>query len=387
MDFSLSKEQVDIQKAAAEFAKGEFDPDAALEYDQNQQFPSNIWKKACELGFVGIHFPEEYGGPGFGLLENVLIVEAFCRQDSGIGTALALSDFGSEMILRYGTDNQKRELLPFVAGGEGIVTMAFLEEGYSLAPFSTTARVNEDGYVIDGRKDFVTLGTLADYLMVACQTISDDPYAQSVILVEKETDNVEVIGAGEKMGMRMVPMAQVSFRNVRVAEENGIGQGGKGYFQLKEFLNQVRIEAAAIGVGIAQAGLDRALEYGKKREQFGKAIVNYDAIRNKLADMCMELEMARLVTYKAAWSFDRGRPNQRSILMAKAIASRTAYKVTHDALQIHGGLGYMAEGHIERFFRDAKVLDLFMEPGKVQRRKLVDEITGEKDVEVPEVDK
>ena len=142
MDFSLTTEQRDIQKAAEEFAKGEFDPDAALEYDEKQEFPSTLWKKACELGFVGIHFPEEYGGPGFGLLENALITEAFCRQDSGIGMALALSDCGSEMILRHGDENQKRQVLSFIAQGEGLVTMAALEEGYSLAPLSTTAKVN-----------------------------------------------------------------------------------------------------------------------------------------------------------------------------------------------------------------------------------------------------
>jgi alkylation response protein AidB-like acyl-CoA dehydrogenase len=378
MDFSLSKEQMDVQKAAEEFAKGEFDPEVALEYDEKQKFPSTIWKKACELGFVGIHFPEEYGGPGFGLLENALITETFCRQDSGIGIALALSDFGSEMILRHGDENQKRKVLPVIAQGEGLITMAALEEGYSLAPLSTTVKLNKDGYIIEGNKAFVTLGRLAAYMVVICQSKSDDPYAQSVILLEAKADNVEAVSMGKRMGMRMVPMDQVSFNHVKAPKENKIGQEDKGYSQLKEILGEMRIEAGAMGVGIAQGGLDRALDYGKKREQFGRAIVNFDAIRNKLADMYMDVELARLVTYKAAWAFDQGRPDYRCSLMAKSVASRTAYKVTYDALQIHGGLGYMTEGHIEHFFRDAKVLDLFLEPGKMQRSQLAEEITGKR---------
>lgn len=378
MDFSLTKEQMDIQKAAIEFAKGEFDPDAALEYDEKQQFPLKLWKKACALGFVGIQFPEAYGGPGFGLMENVLITEAFCRQDSGIGTALALSDFGSEMILRHGGENQKERMLPFIAQGDGLVTMAFLEEGHALAPLSTTARLNSDGYIIDGKKAFVTLGSLADYLIVTCETGSEDPYVQSVILLEAQKESIGVVSMGEKMGMRMVPMDRISFQDAKAPRENRIGQEGKGYDQLKEFLSEMRIEAAAMGVGIAQGGFDRALDYGKKREQFGKTLINFDAIRNKLADMYMDVEMSRLVTYRAAWSFDHGTPDYRATLVAKSVASKMAYKVTYDALQIHGGLGYMTEGHIEHFFRDAKVLDLFLEPGKVQRRMLASDITGKK---------
>jgi len=378
MDFSLTMEQIDVQKAAEEFAKGEFDPDVALEYDEKQEFPLTIWKKACELGFVGIYFPEEYGGPGFGLLENALITETFCRRDSGMGMALALSDFGSEMILRHGDENQKREVLSFVAQGKGLVTMAALEEGYSLAPLSTTVKLNKKGYIIEGEKRFVPLGQLATYMVVVCQSKSEDPYAQSVILLEAKADNVEAVSMGKRMGMRMVPMDRVSFNHVRALKKNKIGQEDKGYWQLKEILGEMRIEAGAMGVGIAQGGLDRALDYGKKREQFGKTIVNFDAIRNKLADMYMDVELARLVTYKAAWAFDHGKPDYRYSLMAKSVASRTAYKVTYDALQIHGGLGYMTESHIEHFFRDAKVLDLFLEPGKIQRRQLAEEIIGKR---------
>jgi alkylation response protein AidB-like acyl-CoA dehydrogenase len=224
----------------------------------------------------------------------------------------------------------------------------------------------------------VTLGRLANYMIVVCQSKPDDPHAQSLILLDAKGDNVEAVSMGKRMGMRMVPMDRISFNHVRVPKENKIGEEDKGYWQFREFLSEIRIEAGAMGVGIAQGGLDRALGYAKKREQFGKTIVNFDAIRNKLADMYMEVELARLATYKAAWSFDHGRPDYRSSLMAKSIGSRTAYRVTYDALQIHGGLGYMTEGHVEHFFRDAKVLDLFLEPGKMQRRQLAEEITGKR---------
>ena len=378
MDFDLTKELRDIQKAAREFAKGEFDPDAVLEYDQNQEFPSTIWKKACELGFVGMHVPEEYGGQGLGLLENVLITEEFCRQDSGMGIALALSDFGSEVILRHGNENQKSKILPLITQGESVFTIAILEEGYSLSPLATTARMDKDGYVISGKKDFVTLGSLAKHMIVVCQTRLDDPLAQSVFLVERDAEGVEVSTMGEKVGMRMVPSDQVSFTGVIVPHENRVGEEDKGYYQIKDFFDEMRIETGAMGVGLAQGGLDKALEYSKSREQFGREIAKFDDIRNKLADMYMDIEMARLITYKAAWSLDNGRPDNGAILMSKMIATKTAYRVTNDAVQIFGGFGYMKEGHIERFYRDARVLELFLEPVQIQRNMLADQIIGKK---------
>ncbi|NIQ37140.1 MAG: acyl-CoA dehydrogenase [Proteobacteria bacterium] len=376
MDFSLTAEQIDIQKAAREFARGEFDPDRALEYDENQEFPSAVWRKACELGFIGVQFPEESGGQGLGLLENTLIVETFCRQDSGIGMALALSDFGSEMILRHGDDSQKRQVLPVVARGKGTVTMAFLEEGYALAPFATTAALRKGGYVIDGVKTFVPLGRRAHFIVVICQVGSDDPFAQSAILVERQTDGLTFSSMGEKMGMRMVPVDRVSFKSVKVPRDNQIGPEGTGYSQLRGFFDEMRVETGAMGVGIAQGGLDRALEYSKGRVQFGKPIVAFGVIRNKLADMTTEVEMARLITYKAAWSFDTGRPDQRLTAMSKMVASKAAYRTNYEAVQIHGGTGYMTESHIERFYRDAKVLDLFVEPEQLQKNLLADLLTG-----------
>jgi len=170
MDFNLTKEQLDIQKAAREFAKGEFDPELVLEYDRNQQFPIALWKKASEFGFTGVHYPEEFGGQGLGLFENALIVEAFCRQDSGMGIALALSDFGSELIVAHGNSDQKKKVLPAAAQGKALLTVGLLEDGYALAPFKTFAREEAHGYVVHGQKSFVTLGELAENIVLVCQT-------------------------------------------------------------------------------------------------------------------------------------------------------------------------------------------------------------------------
>jgi alkylation response protein AidB-like acyl-CoA dehydrogenase len=375
MDFDLSKEQLDIQAAGREFARGEFDPDLALHCDGNLQFPFDIWKKASELGFLGIHYPENYGGQGLGLLENALITESFCQEDSGFGVALALSDFGSEMILNHGNETQKRTILPLLAQGEGLISLAFLEEGYSLAPFGTNAFRDNDGYIVNGKKSFALFGNLADYLIVLCQTKADDPTAQSAFLIEKGTPGVEISSMGETLGMRMVPMSRAFFTQVAVPPEGLLGQKDEAHFQMRDFLHAMRVESGAIGLGIARGALERALEYSKKREQFGKAIATFDAIRNKLADMYVDVEMAKFIVYRAAWSLDQGRPDPRSILMSKLVATRTAYRVAHDAIQIHGGYGYMTEGHIERFFRDAKVLDLFVEPSQAQRNMLADELT------------
>jgi alkylation response protein AidB-like acyl-CoA dehydrogenase len=378
MDFDLTKELRDIQKAAREFAKGEFDPDAVLEYDQNQEFPSAIWKKACELGFIGMHFPEEHGGQGLGLIENVLITEAFCRQDSGMGIALALSDCGSEIIFRHGNEKQKAKILPLITQGESLFTIAILEEGYSLSPLATTARKEKDRYVINGKKAFVTLGSLAKHMIVVCQTRSEDPLSQSVFLFERGAEGVSVSTMGEKVGMRMVPSDEVSFTDVIVPHENRVGDEDKGYYQVRDFLDEMRVETGAMGIGLAQGGLDKALEYSKSREQFGRPIAKFDDIRNKLADMYMDIEMTRLIVYKAAFSLDNRSPDNGAILMSKIVSTGTAYRVTNDAVQIFGGFGYMKEGHIERFYRDARVLCHFLEPGRIQRNMLADQIIGKR---------
>ena len=376
MDFNLTKEQADIQKAAREFARGEFDPDRVLEWDRNQEYPVSIWKRACELGFQGVHFPESYGGQGLELLDHALIIEAFCRQDSGIGLAMALSDFGAEMVLAHGTDEQKRKVLPFLAQGKGLLTLAFLEEGYDLSTFQTISHKNGKGYVIQGKKSYVTLASMAQYVIVVCQAESNGPEEQSAFLLTKDAKGIEPAGMGEKLGMRMIPIQTVSFHRVAGSEMDLVGQEGKSFSYLREFLNTARVEAGAAGIGIAQGAFDKALDYARKREQFGKAIITFDPIKNKLANMMAEVEMARWIVYRAASSFDQKRPEDRWTLLAKMIATKAALEVASDAIQIHGGYGYMTEGQVEHFYRDAKALDLFMESGSIEKSMLADQMAG-----------
>jgi alkylation response protein AidB-like acyl-CoA dehydrogenase len=376
MDFNLTKEQADIQKAAREFAAGEFDPDRILGWDRNQEFPVSTWRKACDLGFQGVHFPESYGGQGLELLDHALIVEAFCRQDSGVGVALALSDFGAEAVLAHGTGEQKKQVLPFLAQGKGWMTLAFLEQGYDISSFQTLYHRNGNGYRIHGKKSYVTLAGTAQYLVVACQAEYGDPVVQSLFLVTRDAEGIEQENMGDKLGMRMIPMQRISFNGLAVRGQDLVGEEGQGASYLNEFLNTARVEAGAAGVGIAQGAFDRALDYAKKREQFGRAIVTFDPIKNKLAEMVVRIEAARGIVYRAAFFLDQKKPDDRWPILAKMVASKAALEVASDAVQIHGGYGYMTEGQVEHFYRDAKALDLFMESGSIERSMLGDRMAG-----------
>ncbi len=379
MDFELTTEQKDIKQAAREFAEGEFDKDVALELEKNHAFPEKIWKKACELGFVGIHFPEEYGGQGLGVLENVLIVEEFCRQDSGIGTALALCDFSSEIIMRHGTKEQKEHYLSAVASGKMISAGAFTEpnHGSDITLMDTTAVKKSDHWEINGTKTFITNGTIANFYIVLCQV---DPDAEptyrgmSTILVERETDGVDAEEIGDKMGIRMTSTAEVSFSNVKVPLENLIGEDKKGFYQVLEFFDESRIEIAATALGVAQGAFDRALEYAKQREQFGKKLVDFQVTQHKIADMATAIESARLLTYKAAWNFDQGRIDPKLTSMAKYVAARTAVMVCDEAIQILGGYGYFTENEVERFYRDAKIAEIYEGTKEIQKNTIASQI-------------
>jgi alkylation response protein AidB-like acyl-CoA dehydrogenase len=379
MDFKLSYEQESIQKAAEEFAAGEFKKEVALEHERAHTFPYEIWKKACELGFVGIHFPEQYGGQGYGVLENALVVEAFCRQDSGLGIALSDADSSSEMILRYGNEAQKERYLPLITKGEAISSGAFTEpdHGSDLTQVGTTAAKDGDKYIINGSKMFITNGPFSQFVIVLCQTnpLANPTYrGQSAILVEQGTPGFTVADVGEKMGNKMVSTGELSFSDVRVPLSNLIGQENKGFYQTMNLLDEIRIEVAAQALGIAQGAFDRALAYVKQRKQFGKRLEEFQVTRHKLADMLIKIETARLMVYKAAWSFDQGDVDPGLISIAKAYASRVAVEVADEAIQLHGGYGYMLEYEVERFYRDARVTDIYGGTREIQKNTIADSL-------------
>jgi alkylation response protein AidB-like acyl-CoA dehydrogenase len=381
VDFELSDEQKDIQRAAREFAQGEFDRDLAMELEREHAFPKSIWKKACELGFVGIHFPEAYGGQGLGILENALVVEEFCRQDSGIGVALTLVDFSSEVILRFGTEEQKQKYLPPVAAGKAIFAGAYTEpdHGSDITRLSTTAVKRGQEFVINGTKTFITNGTLAQYFVILCQT---DPEAKpphramATILLERGTPGFEATELGDKMGIRMTSTAELSFSDVHVPLENLIGQENRGFYQVLEFFDESRVEIAAQALGIGQGAFDRALAYAKDRRQFGQRIADFQATQHKLADMYTMLETARLLTYKAAWNYDQGRIDPRLTSMAKMYAGRVGVEVADEAIQIFGGYGYITEYEVERFYRDAKIMEIYEGTREIQKNTIASVLVG-----------
>uniref|UniRef100_A0A7C4RU06 Acyl-CoA dehydrogenase n=1 Tax=Desulfatirhabdium butyrativorans TaxID=340467 RepID=A0A7C4RU06_9BACT len=381
MDFELTKSQIEIQKAARDFAKGEFDKELALELDLKHEFPTKIWKKAAELGFIGIHFPEKYSGQGLGVMENILVAEELCARDSTIGSAIVLASFASECILRFGSEELKTKFLPLVAEGKTLSAGAFTEpdHGSDITFMNTTAVKDGDEWVINGGKTFITNGCLAGFFTVLCQT---DPEAKpsyrgiSMILVEADRKGVTATDVGHKMGIHMMSTAEVTFKDVRVPLTNLIGKEGKGFYQVLEFFDESRILIAAQALGTAQGAFDRALAYVKQREQFGRKIADFQVTQHKLADMATKIELARLMTYKAAWNYDQGRIDPKLTSMAKMYAARTAVEVADEAIQLLGGYGYMAEYEVERFYRDAKITEIYEGTKEIQKNTIASAILG-----------
>ncbi len=381
MDFELTKPQKEIKKAAREFARGEFDQELALALDRKHEFPTAIWKKACNLGFVGVHFPEEYCGQGLGVLENIIIADEFCARDSTIGAAIILSSFACECLLRFGSEELKQKYLPPVAKGQMLSGGAFTEpgRGSDTASLDTTAVRDGDEWVVNGTKTFVPNGGRAGFYAVICQTDSEcQPSYRgiSLILVEADREGVSAADLGHTLGIHMMATAGIKFKDVRVPASNLIGDEGNGFYQVCEFFDESRILFAAQALGTAQGAYDRALEYVKEREQFGRKIAQFQVTQHKLADMATKIELARLLTYKAAWNFDQGRLDPKLTSMAKMYAARTAVEVADEAIQLLGGYGYMTEYEVERFYRDAKIFEIYQGTRMIQKNTIAEAILG-----------
>ncbi|MFO7709012.1 MAG: acyl-CoA dehydrogenase family protein [Desulfobacterales bacterium] len=381
MDFELSKSQKEIQKAAREFARGEFDKELALELDRKHEFPRKIWQKAAELGFVGVHYPEKYSGQGLGCLENILIAEEFCARDSGIGSAVILANFASECVLRFGSDELKQKFLPPVAEGKMLSAGAFTEPGHGsdITSLDTTAVRHNDEWIINGTKTFITNGGLAGFYCTLCQTdVAAQPSYRgiSMILVEADRPGLTTADVGEKMGIHMMSTAEVNYKDVRVPAANLIGKEGRGFYQVLEFFDESRVLVAAQALGIAQGAFDRALAYVKERQQFGRRLADFQVTQHKLADMATKIELARLMVHKAAWNFDQGRIDPKLTSMAKMYAARTAVEVADEAIQLLGGYGYMTEYEVERFYRDAKITEIYEGTKEIQKNTIASAVLG-----------
>ena len=382
MDFELSKSQKEIQKAVRDFVKGEFKKDVIDQLVENHEYPTAIWKKAAELGFIGIHFPEEYSGEVLGVIENILVAEELCRGDSSVGACLILADFASEIVLHFGSDEMKAKWLPKVAEGEVLSCGAFTEpdHGSDITRMDTIAVRDGDEWVINGSKIFITNGgEMAGFYSVLCQTDPDaapSHRGMSLILVEADCEGVSTVDVGRKMGIQLMDTAEVIFKDARVPVENLIGKENRGFYQVLEFFDESRILIAAQALGTAQGAFDRALKYVKSREQFGKKIAAFQVTQHKLADMATKIELARLITYKAAWNFDQGRIDPKLTSMAKMVAARAAVEVADEAIQLLGGYGYMTEYEVERFYRDAKITELYEGTKEIQKNTIASSVMG-----------
>ena len=380
MDFELTEEQKDIIRAAREFAEGEF-PEIAQECDRKEEFPRHLWKKACQLGFVGVFIKEEYGGPGLGFLEHCLINEEFWRVDPGIGLSILAATFGSEMIQLFGTEKQKKALLPPLVKGEAITGAAITEPdaGSDVASVITRAIPVKGEYIINGTKTFTTNGTIAHFIQVLCLT---NPEAESrhqrhsVITVETDREGFEATPLKNKLGIRASETAELTFTDVHVPRENVVGKEGNGFHQFMVFFDHTRPHICAQAVGLAQGAMEKAIEHVRERRQFGKPLASFQITRFKIAEMATRIEAARSLYYKAVWMLDRGKPNSKLISMAKWYSGEVAVRVADEALQLHGGYGYMGDYDIERFYRDAKIVEIYEGTKEIEKLIIARSILG-----------
>lgn len=376
----LNRSQKQIQKAANDFAKGEFDKDQALEMENANEFPDHIWKKAADLGFIGVHFPEAYSGGGMGLLDACLIYEAFCRKDSSIGTALALSASGAECLVRFGDAAMKEAFLPRIAEGEIRCGYGFFESGGSanLSGVETTAVKDDDQWIINGTKSHVLNGGTDCVTIILCRTDPDEPPEKglSLFVVESDREGIQSSEVGRKLGANMIVTADLSFTDVRVPAANLLGKAGRGLTQAEAFFEEAGILIAAQCLGTAAGAFDRALAYVKEREQFNRKLAVFEITRQKIAEMAMKVEQARLMTYEAARRCDAGKGLEKFGTMARITAARAAVDVADEAIQLFGGYGYMKESEVERFYRDAKVADLTLGGTIHLRNKIAASVIG-----------
>lgn len=363
MDFTLSKEQEDIKNAAREFALGEF-TDRAQVFDREEKFDLRIWKKACDLGFVAVNMKEAYGGAGLGVLENCLITEEFWAVDAGMANACLAVAFGCDLIDRYGTEEQKTRYITPIVAGEAIMGTAITEPdaGSDVTGAVTTAVRAGDEYVINGSKTFITNGSIANYLLVFCLTDPDNPdrhKRHSFLVVETDRKGFEARKLRGKLGIRANDTAEISFSEVRVPASNMIGEEGEGFKQIMYQFNVSRIRVAAQAVGLARAALEEAMAHIKRRHQFGSPLASFQANQFKIAEMATRIEAARNLYYKAAWLVDRGTVDHGLIDMAKWFSGEVAVSCADEALQMHGGYGYMDEYKVQRIYRDAKIVEIY----------------------------
>ena len=363
MEFELSPEQQQVRDLVREFATQEIAPGAG-ERDAHEELPLDIVKKLGELGICGVPIPEEHGGLGADAVTWALVIEELGRADASVAVTVSVaSGLAAGMIARYGSAEQRQRWLPPIAAGEMLAGFGLTEpgSGSDAAALRTKARLDGGSWVIDGSKSFITnSGTpITGFVVVACRTEEEaGANGISTVVVQADAPGFSVGPPYRKLGWRSSDTHELSFEGCRVPEDHLLGERGKGLAQCLAALDDGRISIAALSVGLAQGCLDASLSYAKDREAFGQPIGNYEAIAFKLADMRAAVEASRLLTYRAAWLKDQGRPYTTEAAIAKLRASETAVDVAREAIQVHGGYGYTEEFPVARAYRDAKVLEI-----------------------------
>ena len=370
MKFDLTEEHLMIRDAARDFAQNELLP-GVIERDENQTFPSGQVKKMAELGFMGMMVSPDYGGGGMDTISYVLAMEEISKVDASAAVIMSVNNslvcWGLET---YGTKEQKDKYLRKLATGEiiGAFCLSEPEAGSDATSQQTTAIEKNDHYLLNGTKNWITNGNSASLYLVIAQT---DPSLGhkgiNAFIVEKETTGVIVGKKEDKLGIRGSDTHSIMFNDVKVPKENRIGEDGFGFSFAMKTLSGGRIGIAAQALGIASGAYELALEYSKQRKAFGKEISRHQAIAFKLADMATEIDASRLLCIRAAWLKDNGMNYDREGAMAKVFASETAMKTTTEAVQVHGGYGFVKEYHVERLMRDAKITQIYEGTSEIQR--------------------
>jgi alkylation response protein AidB-like acyl-CoA dehydrogenase len=378
VDFELSDDQRQIQALTREFAQAEIEPYAA-QWDREHHFPKELFGKLAELGLMGACVPEEYGGAGADFLSYILMLEEISRADAGVGVTVAVHTSAVTLpILTFGTDEQKSRFVPPLARGEliGAFALTETEAGSDAGSLRTTATLDEDGWTITGTKQFISTARFAGTLLVFARTDQDTPGAKGISAFILDADHIRVTGEEEKLGLNSSVTNSLAIDGARVEPERLLHEEGKGFAVAMATLDGGRIGIGAQALGIAQAAYDAARSYALERRQFGKRIAEFQAIQWKLADMATEIDAARLLTYRAAWLKQEGRPHTEEGAKAKLFASEMARRQTGEAIQILGGYGYTKEFPVERYYRDAKITEIYEGTSEIQRLVIARSILG-----------
>ncbi len=370
MDFDYTPEQIQLRRAVREFAAAEILPHV-MEWDEAQIFPLEVIKKLGNLGYMGAIFPEEYGGAGLGYVEYAIIIEELSRVDGSVGIIVAAhTSLCSNHIYKAGSEEQKQKYLPRLTSGEAIGCWSLTEPeaGSDAAGTRTTAVRDGDSWVLNGAKTFTTNAHYADICVgMAMTDRSAHRHGISAFVVEKDTPGFRTGKKENKLGLRASATGEVIFANCRLPQQQMLGKPGEGFVDSLRILDGGRVSIAALSIGMAQGAYDAALKYSKLRKQFGRPISEFQAIQHKLVDMALKIDASRLLTYRAAKMIDQGKRVTRESAMAKLFATEAAVQIANEAVQIHGGYGFIKDYPVEKFYRDVKLCTIGEGTSEIQR--------------------